>query len=307
MQPEDTLQLALSLIQRGEKAEGRALLRQVAEAEPYNPDVWFLYAKHCGKKEYAISALEHVLELDPIHREAAEALETLTAQAALPHVPAFTEETFSAALPAPASKASPQTRKKKAAAPLSKKMLIGLGAGALFSLLAVAGFAAFVFLGAPPQQETPPPPTLTVTPTITPFVIASPTPTQDPCTCPAVTAYLAALTPRLALAQADSQALLASAESLTAERQAELLQKADSLYQEQRGENIPACLDVTQKSAVRFFWNWQQSVNALPLGDKAAVQAFLDSMQADYAQTKENALKLGEYPSLQGCNLVLPP
>jgi predicted Zn-dependent protease len=71
------LKAAAALIKAGRKDEANAILREVLDHEPNNPDAWYLFALAAPARSYAVRHLNRTLELDPNHARAQAALQRI--------------------------------------------------------------------------------------------------------------------------------------------------------------------------------------------------------------------------------------
>jgi hypothetical protein len=130
------LEMARKAAQRGDRARARELLREVAEREPNNEEVYLLFAQVAQKRDHAVYCLQRVLEINPYNEFARRALEKMQPKeeapaAAAPRAPKPTQ----AVKPAPAIQKTPKPRTERPglrlallAAVLIVFALIGAGA-----------------------------------------------------------------------------------------------------------------------------------------------------------------------------------
>jgi hypothetical protein len=74
------LEMARKAAQRGDRARARELLREIAEREPNNEEVYLLFAQVAQKRDHAIYCLQRVLEINPYNEFARRALEKMQPQ-----------------------------------------------------------------------------------------------------------------------------------------------------------------------------------------------------------------------------------
>ncbi|PWH11764.1 MAG: hypothetical protein DDG60_16440 [Anaerolineae bacterium] len=331
MDSDQILLRAINLIEAGNKADGRELLRQTVQAEPLNADAWYLYARYCGKRSQAIEALQQVLNLDPAYPNAREALERLVAETppatTLPKpqpafVPLEKDDPWNQALqpdPASAPIVPGKIKKEKKKTVQIPRWFLAALAG-LFGCLVLGciGLGMAVMLNRPGNvraQAIPSPagPQIPITgstpqPTLALRPYQTPTPTPDPCTCQAVETYMNAHLARVnqLLTDMDFVAQQLNKKTLKASEAESLAQNAANLYEAQRAETVPPCLENYQKDAVKMFWNWQEATNAIQNGDANGALAFIEIIVTDSQELDAKLAKLGKYPSLQACTFAFP-
>lgn len=331
MDSDQILLHAINLIEAGNKTDGRELLRQTVQAEPYNPDAWYIYAQYCGKRDQAVYAIEQVLKLEPDYPGAREAL-TRIAPDALPPIeqvkpqPAFVplekdDPWVDALRPdanAPAIVPGKIVNKKKknfqapkwfiaaTASMLGCLFFACLGISAL-ALVNHPGFARTEVISSPVENIIPvtgntPEPTFTAQP------YRPPTATPDPCTCEAVETYMSAHLARVnqLLAEMDTVKNKLNQKGFQAQDAAILTQNASKMYETQRAEQAPPCLESYQKEAVKLFWTWQQATTSIQNKDINGALAFIEIIASDSQQLERKLEKLSSYPSLQVCHFALP-
>jgi hypothetical protein len=81
---------------------------------------------------------------------------------------------------------------------------------------------------------------------------------------------------------------------------------AERIYNEEREEVVPYCLEGYHNDAKRVLWNWEQATIAIEDLDGNSITAFLDNVAVDIENIQEELDKLKDHPSLQSCNFVLP-
>ncbi len=342
MNSEQLIEQGIRLIQAGNKIKGRDLLREAVESDPGNPDAWYAYAEFCGKRDEAIYCLEQVLVLDPNYPRARETLEEISnpgrktaapPPAAASHTPAFigtdeypwleSETSFQPDETPfeniPAQPATPQkTSRKKGLGGIPRKWL--LVAASAFGVLCLCALALGIYIvmnlnpgtvvaaSAPTQPAAPAAPTDTPLPTPTKFVYKTPTPTPDPCTCDATGAYLTRFMERLnrMLGEMNEASAKMDKGRFTPQDAVILSQSASILYQDQRAETFPPCVDSFQKDAIKIFWNWEQATQAIENLDMNAFNAFVATALEDSSAIDVELEKLGAHSNLQSCTFTLP-
>lgn len=331
MNSDQILLRAIHLIEAGNKTDGRELLKQTVQAEPFNADAWYTYAQFCGNREQAIDALKHVLKLEPEYPGARAALEKI-ASATPPPVklpkpqPAFVtlekDDPWAESLQPNANMPPivpgkiPTKKKKKSQMP---KWFIASVIGLLgFLVLGCLGISAFALLNRPgnlqveaiPTFDNPVVPVTGHTPEATLALRAYPTPTStpDPCTCEAVEIYMNSHRARVnqLLADMDFAARRLKKKTLNAPETQALVLNATQMYESQRAENFPPCLESYQKEAVKMFWNWQQAATAIQNEDSNGALAFIDIILNDSQGLDTRLDKLAGHPGLQTCNFAFP-
>lgn len=331
MDSDQILLRAINLIEAGNKADGRELLRQTVQAEPYNADAWYLYAQYCGKRSQAVESLEKVLQLEPDYPGARAALERIAPETPPPvefpkPQPAFVtlekDDPWAASLMPdpgvpPVLPGKAQTKKKKGlrmpkwfiatAASLFGCLLFGcMGIGAMMILNRPGNVRAEAnpSLASPqiPVTGSTPQPTLA----LRPYQTATPTP--DPCTCAAVDAYMNAHLARVnqLLADMDFAAKRLKKKTLKEQEAQTLARNATQMYEAQRAEKIPPCLESYQKEAVKMFWTWQQASSAIQNGDTNGALAFIEIISTDSRGLDAKLAKLADSPGLQACLFAFP-
>jgi hypothetical protein len=322
---------AINLIEAGNKTDGRELLRQTVQAEPYNTDAWYVYAQYCGKRGQAVDALEHVLKLEPDYPGARAALERIAPEtpppAELPSPqPAFValekDDPWTESLKAdgntpPIVPGKIPTKKKKTAQ--IPKWFIAATASLMGCLLfSCIGIGALTLVNRPGNARAKPIPSAadnvipvtgsTPEPTLVVRPYQTPTSTPDPCTCEAVDAYMNTHLARVNQLLTDMNFAATKLKKKTLKEQdtKTLIQNATQMYEAQRTEQIPSCLESYQKDAVKMFWTWQQAVTAIQNGDANGALAFIDIISNDSQQLDVKLAKLANYPTLQACNFAFP-
>jgi len=76
-QSQQLIEQASQQLRRGNKAEAQTLLRQFLNQEPNSADAWYLFAATLVDRKNQIRTLQRVLELNPFHEKAANALRHL--------------------------------------------------------------------------------------------------------------------------------------------------------------------------------------------------------------------------------------
>lgn len=330
MDSDQILLRAINLIEAGNKADGRELLKQTVQVEPLNADAWYIFAQYCGKRDQAIEALEHVLKLEPDYPGAREALGRIAPEipppaAELPKPqPAFVtlekDDPWAEALtPDPGAPPilpgkAPKKKKKDLRMP---KWFIATAASLfgclVFGCIGIGMLMVFNRPGSVRADANPSPssPLIPVTgstpqPTLRPYQTATPTP--DPCTCEAVDAYMNSHLARVnqLLADMDFAANRLKKKTLPAQEAQTLARNAAQLYESQRAETAPPCLESYQKESVKMFWTWQQAASAIQSGDANSALAFIEIISIDSQGLDAKLDKLTDYPSLQACTFVFP-
>lgn len=331
MDTDQILLRAINLIEAGNKADGRELLRQTVQADPLNADAWYIYARYCGKRGQAIEALQQVLKLDPNYPNARESLERIapeaptSAEVPKPQ-PAFVtlekDDPWAESLrpdphaPPIVPGKTPKKKKKSfhipkwsltAVASLFGCLVFGcLGIGILMILNRPGNVRAEANYPTPspliPVTGNTPQPTLA----LRPYQTATPTP--DPCTCEAAESYMNAHLTRVnqLLADMDFAAKRLKKKTLKAAEAETLARNAVRLYEAQRAEAVPPCLESYQKEAVKMFWTWQQAASAIQNRDVSGALAFIEIISTDSQGLDAKLAKLGEYHSLQACAFAFP-
>jgi hypothetical protein len=105
------LEMARKAAQRGDRARARELLREIAEREPNNEEVYLLFAQVAQKRDHAIYCLKRVLEINPYNEFARRALEKMQPQERAP-APAVRQPTR-APKPVSTVKEAPKPRPKR--------------------------------------------------------------------------------------------------------------------------------------------------------------------------------------------------
>ncbi len=331
MDSDQILLRAINLIEAGNKADGRELLRQAVQAEPLNADAWYIYARYCGKRGQAVEALQQVLKLDPTYPNAREALERIAPEippsvAELPKPqPAFVtlekDDPWAESL-TPDPGAPPilpgKTPKKKKDFRMPKWFIATVASlfGCLvFGCLGIGMLMIFNRPGSVRADAVPSPanPLIPVTgstpqPTLALRPYQTATATPDPCTCEAVDAYMNTHLARVnrLLADMDFAANRLEKKTLKASEAETLAQNAARLYEAQRAETIPPCLESYQKEAVKMFWTWQQAASAIQNGDANGALAFIEIISTDSQGLDTKLDKLAGYPNLQACTFAFP-
>ncbi len=331
MDSDQILLRAINLIEAGNKADGRELLRQTVQAEPLNADAWYIYARYCGKRGQAVEALQQVLKLDPTYPNAREALERIASEIPpaaelLKPQPAFVtlekDDPWAASL-TPDPDAPPilpgKTPKKKKKAVRIPKWFIATAASLfgclVFGCLGIGMLMIFNRPGSVRAEAVPSPanPLIPVTgstprPTLALRPYQTATSTPDPCTCEAVEAYMNAHLARVnqLLADMDFAANRLKKKTLKASEAETLAQNAARLYEAQRAETVPPCLESYQKKAVKMFWTWQQAASAIQNGDANGALTFIEIISTDSQGLDAKLDKLAGYPNLQACAFAFP-
>lgn len=332
MDSDQILLRAINLIEAGNKADGRELLKQTVQAEPLNADAWYIYARYCGKRGLAAEALQQVLKLDPTYPNAREALERIAPETPPPAAelpkpqPAFVtlekDDPWAESL-TPDPGAPPillgKTPKKKKKGFRIPKWFIATAASLfgclVFGCLGIGILMIFNRPGSVRAERVPSPvnPLIPVTgstphPTLVLRPYQTATSTPDPCTCEAVDAYMNTHLARVnqLLADMDFAANRLKKKTLKASEAETLAQNAARLYEAQRAETIPPCLESYQKEAVKMFWTWQQAASAIQNGDANSALAFIEIISDDSRGLDTKLAKLGVYPSLQACTFAFP-
>jgi hypothetical protein len=169
-----------------------------------------------------------------------------------------------------------------------------------------------VSASAAPASELPAQPgnisTQTPAPTITPLIFSTRTPTPDPCTCEAVGPYLERSMTRANVMYADLDKLYTEAYrgTLSFEDVNIYGDHAERIYNEERNEVVPYCLEGYHSDVKRVLWNWEQATTAIEDLDRNSIVAFLDNVTVDIENIQKELDKLKDQPSLQSCNFVLP-
>lgn len=331
MDSDQILMRAINLIEAGNKADGRELLRQTVQEEPLNVDAWYIYARYCGKRDIAVEALQQVLKLDPNYPNARDVLERISPEtpppAELPKPqPAFValekDDPWAEAL-TPDPGAPPilpgKTPKKKKKDLRIPKWFIATTASLLgclvFGCLGIGMLMIFNRPGSVRAETVPSPvnPLIPITgntphPTLALRPYETATSTPDPCTCEAVDAYMNTHLARVnqLLTEMNSAANRLKKKTLKASEAETLAQNASRLYEAQRAETIPPCLENYQKETVKMFWAWQQAASAIQNGDANSALAFIEIISTDSQGLDANLDKLTGYPSLQACAFAFP-
>ncbi len=331
MNSDQILLHAIHLIEAGNKTDGRELLKQTVQAEPFNADAWYTYAQFCGNREQAIDALKHVLKIEPEYPGARVALERI-APATPPPVelpkpqPAFVtlekDDPWAESLQPNASTPPivpgkmPTKKKKKSQTP--KWFIASVIVLLSFLVFGCLGISAFVLLNQPenlqvktiPILDNPVIPVTGHTPeaTLTLRAYQTPTSTPDPCTCQTVEIYMNSHRVRVnqLLADMDFAARRLKKKTLNAQETQTLVLNATQMYESQRAESFPPCLESYQKEAVKMFWNWQQAATAIQNGDSNSALAFVNIILNDSQGLDAKLDKLASHPGLQTCNFAFP-
>lgn len=329
MDSDQILLRAINLIEAGNKADGRELLRQTVQAEPYNTDAWYIYARYCGKRGQAIEALRQVLKLDPAYPNAREALERITLEAPPPaelpkpqpaFIPLEQDDPWAESLkPDPgAPPILPVKAQKKKGFRMPKWFIAA--AASLFGCLVFGclGIGMLVIFNRTDKvraevNPSPASPLIPVTgsspqPTLILRPYQTATATPDPCSCEAINSYMNSHLARVnqLLADMDFAASRLKKKTLKEQDAQTLAWNATQMYEAQRAEQFSPCLESYQKSAVKMFWTWQQAAAAIQNGDTNGALAFIEIISTDSQGLDAKLGKLASYPSLQGCNFVFP-
>lgn len=91
----DKLQQAITLIESGDKQNGRRLLAEILEAEPRNEQAWLWMSGVVTNGEQRRDCLEQVLEINPNNQSAKKGLELLQQQESQPRPIEISEQSIS--------------------------------------------------------------------------------------------------------------------------------------------------------------------------------------------------------------------